>query len=460
MFYDIAVRTGLAESILRLLTGLLLGYPFAFGYKRIVNTSKTIRLVYLLTTGLTTAYLFCQEDLIYSLTSILGTWFTCFLFQKARVFALVLCFFGNFGFLLYSYYNEASDDYDLNWTTCQAVLCLRLIGFVWDFYDGSNKHYAPSDKGSLTWVGDLSLKDLPNLVELYAYCYFFSGFLVGPLFSFKHFSQFLNNEFIAEAKTKSLESSFWKQATLYGRQCFAYGVVYLAFSQALIILFPESVVLNSEYNSAPMYKKYWLIFWCGKRAFTKYFGIWKLNEGPCAIAGLSFNGFQKDKPQLDGLCNIGPITLEIATSLSECVSVFNVNTNQWCKLYIFKRLRFLNNKNLSSLGTLLFLALWHGFHIGYYITFLFEFLIISVESEFFRITAGTKSNFITLTLGWLYTHFMLYFPVIAFDCLSLAKIRIAYDGIYWIPYLFGVAGFFILPMVPALRKQDKEIKIK
>ncbi len=47
--------------------------------------------------------------------------------------------------------------------------------------------------------------------------------------------------------------------------------------------------------------------------------------------------------------------------------------------YVFKRLKFLGNKDVSQGTTLLFLALWHGLHSGYFMCFLLEFLIVTFE---------------------------------------------------------------------------------
>lgn len=63
------------------------------------------------------------------------------------------------------------------------------------------------------------------------------------------------------------------------------------------------------------------------------------------------------------------------------IDSFNVQTNYWIAEYVYKRLRFLNNRNYSQLGALVFLALWHGFHSGYYITFAMEFAVIICERE-------------------------------------------------------------------------------
>jgi len=60
---------------------------------------------------------------------------------------------------------------------------------------------------------------------------------------------------------------------------------------------------------------------------------------------------------------------------------FNINTNQWCAEYIYKRLKFLGSKIYSQIMTLLFLALWHGFHSGYYHCFLMEFVVLYFERD-------------------------------------------------------------------------------
>lgn len=49
--------------------------------------------------------------------------------------------------------------------------------------------------------------------------------------------------------------------------------------------------------------------------------------------------------------------------------------------YIFKRLRFLGNKNLSHFLTLMFLALWHGLFVGYFACFTGEFVIMMIEKQ-------------------------------------------------------------------------------
>lgn len=65
----------------------------------------------------------------------------------------------------------------------------------------------------------------------------------------------------------------------------------------------------------------------------------------------------------------------------QLVDSFNINTNTWVMSYVYKRLRFLNNRLLSQAGALTFLAVWHGYHSGYYVTFIHEFFVINFEKE-------------------------------------------------------------------------------
>ena len=54
------------------------------------------------------------------------------------------------------------------------------------------------------------------------------------------------------------------------------------------------------------------------------------------------------EPDWKGCANVRLRTLESATWFHHYVAAFNINTNQWCMNYIFKRLKFLNNRMVCS----------------------------------------------------------------------------------------------------------------
>lgn len=73
--------------------------------------------------------------------------------------------------------------------------------------------------------------------------------------------------------------------------------------------------------------------------------------------------------------------MENTTQFNHYIQSFNVNTNSWVAHYIYKRLKFFNNRLISQAFALFFLAMWHGFHSGYYVCFFFEFLVVYLEKD-------------------------------------------------------------------------------
>ena len=60
-----------------------------------------------------------------------------------------------------------------------------------------------------------------------------------------------------------------------------------------------------------------------------------------AIIGLSFLG-----------ANVRLRIFEGASMMQHMIDSFNINTNAWVMHYVYKRLRFLNNKHMSQFGAL------------------------------------------------------------------------------------------------------------
>lgn len=97
--------------------------------------------------------------------------------------------------------------------------------------------------------------------------------------------------------------------------------------------------------------------------------------------GISYNKGPNGEAQWNGVENIKLSIFENTLEFNDYIKSFNVNTNQWVAQYIYKRLKFLGNRHVSQIAALLFLALWHGFHSGYYICFFFEFAVIYMERD-------------------------------------------------------------------------------
>ncbi|KAF9404047.1 hypothetical protein BGZ94_004405 [Podila epigama] len=532
---SISEASGVPEPSLRLLLTVLAGYPISIFY-RLIFLNKTSSIIgqsarnsFFLATGLLLSYYFNSFDIIHPLTTCIGTWLICrvvsLVAPKNRTLASTLSFLFNFGYLLTSYKYAATEDYDICYTMQQCVQCLRMIGYGMDFMDGQPKSasskkasvaaeekkattpsvnaeqgpasvtVAPSpgavtsarEKTPISFGRDIALAQLPTLAETLAYAFFPFAFLVGPQFSFSLYKKFISMELFSVQVPATAGQEQVREAAAatangipqgslrYATRCFALGLFYLGLGQVLGGFFPTAALLGKAFLERSFAERVFIFWWTGKTVLNKYLGIWTIAEGPCVLSGITFNGYDaKGKPEWDGLRNVNPLNYEFATSLTQIVLSFNMNTNYWAKLYVFKRLRFLGNKNLSALGVLLFLAVWHGTHLGYFFCFGLEFMDMETERRMSARFGRPINAFIARQTGvlhvvskaawgvitWLFTTSALYFAAVPFDLLqmdkSLAAVRsINYLGI-WV--MLGMLGLDIALSIVMPKKRSKTVK--
>lgn len=199
----------------------------------------------------------------------------------------------------------------------------------------------------------------------------------------------------------------------------------------------------------------------------------------------------------DGCANVKLRTFETCTQFNHYILSFNINTNHWCAEYIYKRLRFLGSKIYSQLMTLLFLALWHGFHSGYYHCFFMEFLIMYFERDvsiydrdsskfnrlfirLFRLTSRflslfqigpalqnsekvqtlLKTRWEARILAWiflkLYTFVFMGYCLLSFVLLSYSRYNQVYASVYYCGHVFFLSYPFLAPYIKRLIGQKHE----
>ncbi|KAI9215996.1 MBOAT, membrane-bound O-acyltransferase family-domain-containing protein [Blastocladiella britannica] len=516
MLAALSAAIGVPEPTLRLLVSVLAAYPTALVQRSLLKPeiSPTQRNAFNVASGLAIAWFFCGSDIKHSLFTATVTYLLSWaaatvLAPRDRWYGAAAAFAFNFGYLLIAYVYTASEGYDINWTTPQSVLVLRLIGFAFDCSDGSKgviaRRSAPtatapdadaddkkadavparrpeteSTRVPSAWSGDLSQTEMPSYLEMLGFVYFSGSFLVGPQFSFALYRRYLTLDLF---KTHTPVGSTGKPGTPIGKsitalldsgrpaalKTFGIAVVYLAVTQVLGMWYWSGITQTAEFLDASFGRRLWLAWWAGKTALTKYLGVWLLTEGACIFSGLGFDGLDAaGNPRWAGLANIYPKSFELATSLAEIIGSFNVNTNHWAKLYVFKRLRFLGNKHLSSLGTLAFLCIWHGFHPGYIFAFSLEFVDMIVERKLVLLAApliaqvhafGMVGQIAVSFVQWFLTTSALYYAALGFDLLTGKAILTAFSSLYWIGHIL-LAGLFVFTAVvrPPRSKADGAAK--
>jgi len=458
---SLAESLGGSEAGLKLIIGQLLGYPLLLFYRKFIsNKDPNLQHVYFAVSGLMLGHWVIGPGIVHSIYAIIFTYLVL-LFGGGTLVSVVLSFSFNMSYLLIGYWYTSSDtaaDYDVSWTMPQCVLCLRLIGLSIDVYDGKQ----PKESLSKDQLKNC-LPDSPNILEMLSHSFFIGGYFVGPQFFLRKF-----REFVTPAYHENLPASPSK----FGFRRLLIGILYMALHVVGMQFLPEYWPNTQEYAAMCLpLKLLGLCFWV-KIILFKYQSIWLMAEGVCVVSGLSYNGKEEDgSVDWTGCRNVKLRRLETATNFGHYIEAFNINTNGWVASYVYKRLKFLNNKNISQFATLAFLSVWHGWHPGYYLTFMNEFFVMKFEAEWSKMwERSTKVklwrdhpsyNTLTSIIGWCYVHFFLAHCFMPFPLKSLSSILSAYSGVYFIHIFFFVGWpLWSQPLRAALDVQKPEQKNK
>ncbi|KAJ8950775.1 hypothetical protein NQ318_011268 [Aromia moschata] len=371
---------GVTEAALKLLLTVLAGYPLAFVHRKyLYGKDENLQHLFFTFSGLLLGYWNYGVDIFHCVFTIFFTYCTLLILKGAAV-SVAVTFIFNLSYLLIGYYYNSTDDYDINWTMPYCILVLRLIGIAYDFYDG----HQPLEKLSAD-SKKVALDRRPGFLEMLGHCFFPSGFLVGPQFPLKRYRDFVSGKF--SRKGTSDQPPDCVHAAIMR---FALGVFYIVVFQILKLFVTDEYLLTDEFGSSNFLRRMLLLGMWGRHTLYKYISCWLLSEGACILFGLAYNGDDENgSPKWDGVENIKLTIFENTTEFNHYIKSFNLNTNQWVAQYVYKRLKFLGNRYVSQFAALLFLAVWHGYHTGYYVCFFFEFIVMYMERD---IKSIVKSN--------------------------------------------------------------------
>lgn len=381
-------------------------------------------------------------DVVHSLYAVLAT-YIILLCAGGTLTSVVISFVFNFGYLLVGYFFTESEGYDICWTMPHCVLCLRLIGLTFDCYDGERA----KQRGQETLSKDqqqTAITELPSLLEMLSHSFFIGGYFVGPQVSMKRYRNFVRPDYCDTLPESPLP---------YGLKRLGLGACYMAFHVVGSIWLPQYWPNTQGFYDMSLMSKLILLPIWAKVVLAKYIFAWLMAEGVCVISGLSFNGvLENGFVDWKGCANVKVGRLETATKFGHIIESFNINTNHWVAVYVYKRLKFAGSRTVSQLVTLLFLAVWHGSHSGYYLTFAHEFFTIKVEREFLgvwsrsekveKIMKDKQNSKLAQIAGWFYV--MTFFPhcFLSFALLTWNRFFSAYMATYFFMYVWWAIWSF------------------
>jgi len=452
---QLAAGIGVGEPALRLILSIFLGYPLACVYRRFIfASSKLINHLFIITSGLLILYFNYGTDLYHVLLAIFASYILTHTLSGSILTSVSFTF--HLGYLLIGYYYTSSDTYDIKWTMPHCVLVLRLIGLSFDVADGQRKPETLSKENKKT-----CLDNPPGLLEIYSFALFPASLLIGPQFPFRRYNSFINKDFARY--TGNMRAGLIRGGI---------GVLYLIVHQVGAIFVYDDFLLSEEYaNSSYLYKLVVLGIW-GRIALYKYIACWLLAEGVASCFGLTFVAENDGKEDWSGCANINLALFENCSRFQDYISSFNINTNHWVAEYVFKRLKFMNSRHISQGATLLFLAVWHGFHSGYYMCFLMEFIIMNFEKEietifkrnepFMQLCSTTPFKWIVFLLLKIYTIVGMGWALTPFIIFDVEKWWHIFSTVRMIGFIFFVPwplyGMILRKLLPSTKTSEEHAK--
>ncbi|XP_027201923.2 lysophospholipid acyltransferase 5-like [Dermatophagoides pteronyssinus] len=439
--------------LLKLFISGLLSYIFAIIYQLCLANNKSILLKHFfnISIGLSICLFNFGIDTIHSLITCFTIYCSIRLLGPTRLM-VILNFVFCMSYLLYGYYDKYQNNLHdvLTWTMPQCVLTLSLIALSFDIYDGQQNLKSKenpnrnNDKKIIITNEDTAIERIPTIIEILSKCYFPPIFLIGPQIKFKDYIIFIESN-------ESILKSCWKPSILR----FLSGMIYLSIFQIGSIYWPTKYLLSDDFKSYGLFAKLTIIAITNKITLCKYISGWLISEGACIMYGIAQNPLNPH--QHDRCSNVSIFHFETTATFRGIIESFNITTNQFAMKYIFKRLKFLGSKMLSQLMTLFFLALWHGFSIGYYNTFALEFLIVKMETdiankviEYRTGNNGFNQLLNNISIRWLlyllmriHVIYMLSYSLISFTILDFFKWTSTLSEIYYLGHIIYF-GWFIL----------------
>ncbi|KAJ3353712.1 lysophospholipid acyltransferase [Entophlyctis luteolus] len=249
-------------------------------------------------------------------------------------------------------------------TTPMMVLVIKLTSFAWNVYDGSKP-----EKEIIPELRSKTVKVFPALLEFFGFVFFFASFLVGPAFDFNDYREYISGQGVFSKPKSGKQPS----RILPALKAFIGGVicmgVFIKFSKD----YSYDICATREYAYEwPYWKRFLFMQTAGLVARSKFYTAWLLSEGACNLVGIGFSGYDaQGKPTWTRARNVSIIGFELAQNPKLLIDAWNMRTGAWLKNCVYLRLVKPGEKpgTLVTFTTFLVSALWHGFHLGYYLTF-------------------------------------------------------------------------------------------
>ncbi|XP_050293206.1 lysophospholipid acyltransferase 6 [Anthonomus grandis grandis] len=291
-----------------------------------------------------------------------------------------------------------------------------------------------------------AVRKMPSLLEYFSYSLMFPTLMAGPMIFYKDYIEFINGHPSTTNNIKSTSNQVvFHEPSPLRAIC---KKVILAIICALIFVlflpkFPISRVKEQNFieNTSFGYK-FWYLTVVTSLVRAKYYFAWTLADAISNNAGLGWDGETWNK-----YSNVDIFHFEFGTSLKESIDAWNKGTNRWLRFIVYKRFT-----TYPLVATFLLSAIWHGFHPGYYLTFLSGALFTFSSRTMRRhlrphFLNSNESKLLYDILTFAVTRFVMAYVTFTFVLLEFSASVTVYNKLYWVWHILAVLALLLAPRV-------------
>ena len=427
-----------ANQISLILT-MLCVIPFCF--LNYLIHGKRARLLYSFILGFLFQYSIYKFNTIHILVSGIIT----FLFIKycGRKYSAFYVFVGSLLYLSYLHI-ERMFRTDKSWkvddpTTIYMMSICKFSSLAFSYEDGMKKDEEMKNRHHREY----RVYEKPSLLEVLSFIYFYPTAIIGPSIEFKDFINFMTE---TDCYSKLGENIFYilTQGTLY----FIGSFICMAFYAILAVKLPVAKVVEEDFGQHNLLYVLAYIYFCIPGVRARYYSGWLLSYSTVILAGIAYTEKKDEKSgQIIKSVEKGSygsiVTCEWAINPKQSMIDWNQTIHLWLKYNVYTRTininrkPFKNNWALASFLTFISSAVWHGFYLTYYLTFVLLFFYQSSADVFDKIGVYAWIN---------KTKFLLPLASIL-NGLAFETIGIFFFNLYWDEAMRGAKNMKYFPIV-------------
>lgn len=256
--------------------------------------------------------------------------------------------------------------YSLNWTVPQMILLCKLTSIAWNYEDGQTAPEVIEKRDKDGYQRSHALKKLPSIFEVFAYAFFFAGFLSGPWCDFTDYIAFADRSMFKDEPNQ--EPPYPTKFLMY--KFAAVGVALIGYIAG--DNFNINWLTTQEFASYGFLARVGWYIMHTEIFYFKYYVVWWLGEGATALIGLSYNGRDAEgNVKWDRIRMLDLLKYKLAKSIvRDAVPSWNMMSQHWLRRYVHQRFMASGCSHTASrMITFVTSALWHGLYPGYFLFF-------------------------------------------------------------------------------------------